>query len=125
MKGKLPTDSRVLDGKYCNQLWLELKTLARVQERLTKEGIRSPRTHGPVSRPAIAMSVWRWCCRNPDESFIIEQKARAAYGENLTREEWNIELIIHARNAHTHAGYRKWLAKNGLEELARKQALSE
>lgn len=121
MKGKLPTDSRVLDGKYCNQLWLELKTLARVQERLTREGIISPRTHKQISRPAIAMSVWRWCCRNPEESFTIEQKARAAYGETLTRNEWNNELIIHARNCYTAAGYRKWLAKNDFEQLARNQ----
>lgn len=124
-KGKMPWESRVLDGKYCNQLWLELKTLSRVQAKLTDEGIRSPRNGGPISRPAIAMAVWRWCCRNPEESYEIEKKARAASGEVLTREMWNIELVAHASRAYTAVGYRKWLQEYGFEELARRYALSK
>jgi hypothetical protein len=123
-KGKLPWEEKVLDGKHCNQLWLELKTLKRVQAKLTDEGIVSPRTGKEISRPAIAMSVWRWSCRNPEESFEIESKSRAASGSLLTRDLWNIELINHARQIFSPHGYSKWLKEKGLEQLAQKFALS-
>lgn len=119
MKGRTPSQERVLDGKYCNQLWLQLGTLARVQARLHADGIRSPRSGGMITRPAISMSIWRYCVRNPQESFETEVVARAARGETLTREEWNKELIFHARMCLTAVGYRKFLAKNGLENVAK------
>lgn len=124
MKGKLPWETRVLDGEYCNRLWLELKTLARVQAKLTEEGIRSPRTGKQISRPAIAMSVWRWSCRNPDASYAIEKQARSTRGEVLTKEMWSIELINHAKQIFTAVGYRKWLKENDLEHIARQFTLS-
>jgi len=123
-KGKLPSDIRVLDGEYCNRLWLELKTLARVQAKLTTEGIRSPRTGREISRPAIAMAVWRWCCRHPEESFELERKSRAASGEVLTRDMWNLELIAHAMRVFTSAGYLKWIRQHDLEGIAKQYALS-
>lgn len=119
MKGRTPSQERVLDGKYCNQLWLELGTLARVQARLHAEGIRSPRSGGEITRPAISMSIWRYCVRHPQESFETEVVARATRGEYLTRDEWDIELIKHARMCLTASGYRKFLSKNGLENVAR------
>lgn len=124
MKGKLPWETKVLDGEYCNKLWLELKTLARVQARLTEEGIRSPRTGKPISRPAIAMSVWRWSCRNPEASYAVEKKERASRGEVFTRQMWDIELINHAKQIFTAVGYRKWLKEYNLEELAKQFTLS-
>lgn len=125
MKGKLPTEIRVLDGEYCNKLWLELKTLNRVQARLTEEGIRSPRTGKMISRPAISMSAWRWSVKNPEASYAMEKKAREAEGIVLTRDMWNIELINHANQCLTAVGYRKWLKQFGLEDVARKFALSD
>lgn len=119
MKGRNPRQECVLDGKRCNELWLQLGTLARVQAKLHAEGIRSPRSGGMITRPAISMSIWRYCVRNPSESFETEKVARAARGEALTREQWDIELIIHARMCLTAAGYRKFLKKNGLENVAK------
>ena len=124
MKGRMPWEDRVLDGRYCNQLWLELKTLTRVQNRLTEEGIISPRTGKMISRPAIAMSVWRWSCRNVEESFEVEMKSRAAVGQILTRDLWKIELMNHAKQIFTAVGYRKWLKEHNLEQIAREFALS-
>lgn len=119
MKGITPSDAKVLDGKECNRLWLEFGTLARVQEFLSARGVRSPRTGKEISRPAIAMAVWRYCCQNPDESYGLELKARNAVGIQLSRTEWNVELVKHARCAYTAVGYRKWLKRNNLEEFAR------
>jgi hypothetical protein len=119
MKGVSPWQARVLDGKRCNELWLQLGTLARVQAKLSAEGIRSPRSGGEITRPAISMSIWRYCVRNPDESFETEVVARAARGEILTRDQWNVELVLHARMCLTASGYRKFLKKNGLENVAK------
>lgn len=118
--GIRPTQERVLDGKHVFILWLKHGTLNKVGNALVEEGIVSPRNPGvPVSNSALNMSSWRYAIRNPEESFKLYSKSRLAAGVTVTRDEWNVDLIVHARTALTPAGYIKFLKKNGLEEIAR------
>jgi hypothetical protein len=117
--GITPQVEKVVDGKYAFDLWLRFGTLAKVGDQLIKDGIISPRTGRPVTRAAISMSVWRWCIRNPDESFQTIVAYRKAHGITVTRDSWDGELIKHARSALTPTGYINFLRKNQLEEKAR------
>jgi len=117
--GIKPRQEKVLNGDHINLLWLQLGTLRKVGERLTQEGLVSPRTGSAFSNPALAMSNWRWCVRNPDESFERVMKYRKAAGVYMTRLDWDKELILHARQVLTPAGYDTFLEKNGLKETAR------
>ena len=117
--GRKPQDERVLDGSHVNELWLKLGTLRRVSDALVVEGIISPRNGKPISNAGISMANWRWCVRNPDESYERVSKYRTAAGNPITREEWSLELIDHARNVLTPKGYEKFLIRNNFEELAR------
>lgn len=117
--GSRPQAERVLDGSHVNELWLKLGTLKKVSDALVLEGIVSPRNGKAVSNAGIAMANWRWCIRNPKESYERVNRYRTASGNSITRDEWDLELISHARTALTPAGYEKFLKRNNFEEKAR------
>ncbi len=114
-----PWKERALDGEKVFMMWQRMGTLNLVLNQLIKEGFSSPRTGKPISRAAIAMSAWRWAARNPDLSFEKMQTEQKAKGVVVSRDEWDAQLIIHARQFLTSSGYVKFIEKNGLEEKAR------
>lgn len=116
-----PRAEKVLDGETCLDLWLELKSLARVQSKLTSDGIISPRSGGAITRQAISVAAWRYCCKNPDATWEKVSKYRKASGIPITREQWDMDLVKHARNVFTPIGYQKFIKRNSYENLVSKR----
>lgn len=117
--GKRPQQERNLDGKQVHQLWLEFGNIARVNAKLFSEGVVSPRTGRKYTVAALTLSAWRWCIKNPVESFEITKQYRESHGETLVMADWYKELIVHARNSLTPTGYSNFLQGNNLEDRAR------
>ena len=113
-----PAIERVLDGKHVFLIWWKLGNLNKVIDQLTMEGVISPRTGKQLSKAGVAASSWRYAIRNPEESYQLALEFATASGGKLSRNEWNIQSIAHARGYLTKAGYTKFIKKNKLEELA-------
>lgn len=119
MKGMSPVQSRVLDGKRCNELWVSLGSLGKVCAQLASEGVRSNRSGRKIGRSAVAASAWRYCIRNPEETFLLEEEGRRRNGSGtITREQWNDLLIKKSVQLLTLSGFKKFLKENNLYDRA-------
>ena len=112
MFGKQPKNNKILDGEKCLSLWLMLGSLAKVQARLTNDGVVSNRTGNPVSRTGIQHSAQRWILRNPQLAWDRYLKDFfTTSGENKTFDAWLLDLKEIAVNNLTTKGYEKFVEK--------------
>lgn len=111
--GSQPTDMKFLDGEECLRLWLLLGSLAKVQSRLSIDGVVSNRTGKSPSRTGIQHSAQRWILRNPQEAW--DKYLNDFYmssGHPRTFEDWKrSELETMASNNLTPKGFQKFSDK--------------
>lgn len=111
------------DPEELLKLWIELRTLVRVREKLRRDGIINPATKQPPSKQAINFAIWKWVVTNPkkalDNYILPMERQRGNY--DFSQDDWEEMIIRHAKAvfAYSNSTYMRWLKHYGLEEKAK------
>lgn len=113
-----------LDDKRCWDMWFELGTLRKVQEKLKDEGMTSLRTGRPFTFQAIYTAAWRWAREYPELAKDQFEKSCLEQGNPFSLVDFNTMLVRAVRNiTWSDARFQAWLEQYDLVEYA--QELSE
>jgi hypothetical protein len=103
---------RLLDGKECFLLWVELGSLEKVRLHYNAQGLINPRTGKPLSEMAIWTTSLRWVLENPEEARPYYEQE----GGKLSDDEWEKWLISRAVMVYNYSKNRiiRWAKRNNL-----------
>lgn len=65
----------------------------------------------------VKNNIWKWCCRNPEESYEVVRDFLRQGGNSLSRDEWEIELVWNSRYGFGLRERNKWLNEGNRREL--------